>query len=307
MQIHFRGKNGGTIIVTNDQYKKVNPKAKGLASGAVYPSWHPSLNLIAYSINTIGQNFHTKNPDKVEVLDSKSDLIIYNIETNKVSQVTKSEDWLETYPYWSPDGKYLYYVAARFVPEIENIETDIITHYENIRYNMIRKPFDQVNKTFGTADTLLSASSIGKSATLPRVSPDGKYLLFSMGNCGNFHIWHKSSDLYLMDLKTRTYWNLKDINSPDVESYHSWSSNGRWIIFSSRRDDGDYTRLYISWFDKNGLAHKPFILPQKDPQFYKRSFKSYNIPEFIVKPANTNRHKLIKAWSEKAEDATLVK
>lgn len=310
MQMHIRGKNGGTVLLFDNKQKKVNPKAKGLVSGAVYPSWHPTLNYIAYSTNTIGQNFHSKNPDKVEVLDSKSDLILYNVEKNEVTKITDSRDWLETFPYWSPDGNYLYYVAAKFKPKQDSIETEIetemILNYQRIKYNIIRIPFNQKTMTFGKADTIFNAASIGKSATFPRVSPDGKYLLFSMADYGNFHIWHKNSDLFLMDLSTRELKNIDVMNSPDVESYHAWSSSGRWIIFSSRREDGAYTRLYISYFDKDGKAHKPFILPQKDPMFYKHYFKSFNIPEFIVKPAKTNRHKLFKTASGEAEVATLV-
>ena len=110
-----------------------------------------------------------------------------------------------------------------------------------------------------------------------------------------------------MDLATRELKNIDIINSSESESYHSWSSNGRWIIFSSRREDGTYTRLYISYFDKKGKAHKPFVLPQKDPQFNKRDFKSYNIPEFIVKPVKSNSHKLFKVACSEAEVATLAK
>ena len=310
MQLHIRGENGGTVLVFNGKHKKVNPKAVGLKSGAVYPSWHPKLNYIAYSTNTIGQDFHTKNTDKVEVLDSKSDLILYNVEKNEVTKITDTNDWFETFPYWSPDGNYLYYAAAKFKPKQDSteaeIQTETIINYKNIKYNIIRKPFNQKNRTFGEADTIFSAANIGKSATFPRVSPDGNYLLFAMADYGNFHIWHKSSDLYLMDLNTRELKNIDVMNSPGVESYHSWSSSGRWIIFSSRREDGSYTRLYISYFDKNGKAHKPFILPQKEPLSYKKAFKSYNIPEFIVKPANTDRHKLFKAANAKADVATLV-
>jgi hypothetical protein len=311
MQLHVRGKNGGTLLLMDNKLKKVSPKAVGLKSGAVYPTWHPTLNVLVYSTNTIGQNFHSKESDKVEVLDSKSDLILYDVEKNEVTKITDSDDWLETFPSWSPDGNYLYYVAAKFKPKQDSIETEIETEvihqYQSIRYSIVRMPFDKATRTFGKADTMFSAASIGKSATFPRVSPDGKYLLFTMANFGNFHIWHKSSDLYLMDIATRKLINIDCVNSSDVESYHSWSSNGRWIIFSSRREDGAYTRLYISYFDSNGNAHKPFVLPQKDPEFNKHYFKSFNIPEFIVKPVNTNRLKLFKAASGKAEVATLVK
>lgn len=310
MQLHIRGKKGGTLLLEEGKLRKVNPKAVGLQSGAVYPAWHPSMNLIAYSTNTIGQNFHSKKTDKVEVLDAKSDLILYDVEKNEVTKITDSNDWLETYPYWSPDGNYLYFVAAKFKPRQDSIETEIetevILNYQGIKYNLFRLPFDKVSRTFGKADTIFNATSLGKSATFPRVSPDGKYLLFSMAEHGNFHIWHKSSDLYLMDLNSRKLMNIEAINSDDVESYHSWSSNGRWIIFSSRREDGSYTRLYVSYFDQYGKAHKPFILPQKSPLFYKRYFKSFNIPEFIIKPAETNRHQLFQAASGKAKVAMLV-
>lgn len=310
MQIHIRGKKGGTILVSDSKHKKVNPKAAGLKSGAVYPSWHPHLKLIAYSTNTIGQNFHSRNKDKVEVQDSKSDLILYDVEKNEVTKITDSPDCLETFPYWSPDGNYLYFVAAKYKPKQDTleaeIETEFIQNYQRIKYNIVRLPFDQKTKAFGKADTMFSAASTGKSATFPRVSPDGKFLLFTMADYGNFHIWHKSSDLYLMDLATREIKRMDVLNSPDVESYHSWSSNGRWIIFSSRREDGSYTRLYVSFFDKNGQAHKPFVLPQKDPQFNIKSFKSFNIPEFIVKPVTTNRRQLFKTASGESETAILT-
>ena len=78
--------------------------------------------------------------------------------------------------------------------------------------------------------------------------------------------------------------NIREVNSDDVESYHAWSSNGRWMLFTSRRDDGGYTRLYIAYFDKEGKAHKPFLLPQRDPHFYGDYYKSYNVPEFMVEP-----------------------
>lgn len=310
MQMHFRGKNGGTVLVNDKRCKKINPKAVGLKSGVVYPCWHPKLNYIAYSTNTIGQDFHTKNADKVEVLDSKSDLILYDVDRNEVTKITDSNDCLETFPYWSPDGSYLYYAVASFKPQQDSIEKEIeaetIINYQQIRYSIVRKHFNQENKTFGEADTLFSAAKMGKSANFPRVSPDGKYLLLTMADHGNFHIWHKSSNLYLMDIASRKQMDIDIINSADVESYHSWSSNGRWIIFSSRREDGSYTRLYVSYFDANGKAHKPFVLPQRDPLFNKTFFKSYNIPEFIVRPVETNRHQLFRAASGKAEVATLA-
>ena len=74
---------------------------------------------------------------------------------------------------------------------------------------------------------------------------------------------------------------MDEVNSDDVESYHSWSSNSRWLVFSSRRIDGLYTRPYLVHIDENGKTGKPFVLPQEDPDFYSRFMFSYNIPEFV--------------------------
>ncbi len=102
-----------------------------------------------------------------------------------------------------------------------------------------------------------------------------------MAKYGYFTIWHPETDLYLMNLETNVI-TKPDINSNRSESYHTWSSSGRWIVFSSRRIDGLFTRLYFAYFRRDGKMDKPFILPQKDPGFYETFLKSYNIPEFIT-------------------------
>lgn len=304
MQMHVRQLKGGTVIVTGNQIKKVNLKTAHTLSAGVYPSWHPHAMLIAYSTNDTGQNFHTRDREKIEVQDLASDLILYDVDKNEVRDIANEKDEFETFPYWSADGKYLYYVSAHYVLQKGSENQDLRENYKKLKYSLFRKPFDLKTMTFGATDTLFMASEYGKSATFPRESPDGKYLLFTLGDYGNFHIWHKSSDLYLMNLETKQVRPLKEANSPDVDSYHSWSSNGRWIIFSSRRDDGSYTRPYIAYFDKTGKAHKPFILPQEDPDYYAQLFKSYNIPEFMVKPVEATHYQLVKAIEKDAVNAT---
>ena len=285
MQFHVRQHKGGTMLVTNGEVKKINLKTDSTISAGVYPAWHPTHNLIAYSINDTGQSFHTKNNNKIEVQDLKSDLILYDIDRNEVSFIEHDTLEWEVFPAWAPDGRTLYYNSAHY--EIQNFagkEREIIDNYKNFHYNIYRKSFDPETKTFGPAEMVLNADSLGKSATLPRISPDGRYLLFGMAEYGCFHIWHKDADLYMIDLQTMALRNMRELNSNDVESYHSWSSNGRWILYTSRRDDGGYTRLYIAYFDKQGRAHKPFILPQEDPYFYNDYYKSYNVPEYMIEP-----------------------
>lgn len=66
------------------------------------------------------------------------------------------------------------------------------------------------------------------------------------------------------------------------------------MVFSSRRDDGLYTRPYFSYFDPSGKMHKPFILPQKDPGFYTDFMKTYNLPELITSKVELNPRRLEK-------------
>jgi hypothetical protein len=115
--------------------------------------------------------------------------------------------------------------------------------------------------------------------------------MFCMSNYGNFSIWHKESDLYLLNLESKEI-TKTEINSDESESYHQWSSNGRWIVFSSRRRNGLFTRPYFSYFSKAGIAEKPFILPQEQPDFYEGFMKSFNIPELVTSKVDIDPREL---------------
>lgn len=285
MQFHARQHKGGTLLITTDGVKKINLKTDSTISAGVYPAWHPTHNLIAYSINDTGQSFHTKNSNKIEVQDLRSDLILYDIDRNEVSFIAHDTLEWEVFPTWAPDGKTLYYCSAHMeIQDYSQREREIIDRYQEFQYNIYRKSFNPETLSFGSSELVFDAKGMNKSATFPRVSPDGRYLLFGMGEYGCFHIWHKDADLCLIDLETMQLRVVEEVNSSDVESYHAWSSNGRWMLFTSRRDDGGYTHLYIAYFDKQGRAHAPFLLPQRNPYFYDDYYKSYNVPEFMVEP-----------------------
>jgi len=303
-QFHVRQYKGGTVFVTPKGIKKVSLKTNYTISAGVYPAWHPTKNIIAYSVNNTHQSFYAKDKAKVEVFDSRSNLILYDVDRNEIRTIGNDTTVMETFPSWSLDGKYLYYSSAKYPDGVTVSSKDkILLKCKDIHYNIYRRSFDLHTQKFGPAELVYNASAINKSATFPRISPDNRYLLFTLADYGNFHIWHKSSDLQLIDLTTGALSAMKEINSPRAESYHSWSSNGSWIIFSSRRDDGSYTRPYISYF-KNGRSNKPFILPQKDPDFYKALFKSFNIPEFMVEPVTVTQRELMNAVDKKATNAT---
>jgi dipeptidyl aminopeptidase/acylaminoacyl peptidase len=171
--------------------------------------------------------------------------------------------------------------------------------YNKIRYNLCCINFDPDNKSFGfKIDTLIHTDIQEKSISFPRPSFDGKYIMYNSLDYGNFGIWHKEADLYLLDLTNGTSRELTEVNSPYAESYHNWSSNSRWFVFESRRIDGLYTRLYIASIDENGNIGKPFLLPQKNPDYYRESLYSYNVPEFVNAPVQMNTNKVEKLINE---------
>ena len=270
---HMRGSLGGTYFYHSGKFQKINLKTKEMKNGAVYPRWHPSGKFVAFSSNKIIQRFHTADNKKVEVSDLESSLVLYDVEKNEMRdiEVTNRENSMDTYPEWSPDGKYLYFCRA------VQIEKDF--DFRQIKYNLCRVSFNAEQRKFGEVELIFDAAGIGKSISFPRISPNGKFVAVTMADYGCFPIWHKEADIYSIDLQNFAASRL-DLNSDDTDSYHSWSSNGKWLIFSSRRSDGLTTRPYISYMDESGKSSKPFVLPQEDPAFYRHFLKSFNIPEF---------------------------
>ena len=274
-------------------------------SAGVYPAWHPTLNLIAYSVNETGQVFHTLDPQKIEVIDYGSDLILYDLDSNEVSSITRTSRDYESFPCWSPDGNTLYYISAHHEPIGTDIDADLDQNYQSLHYNIYARDFDAKTHKFGPARLIFDAEALGQSASTPRVSPDGRWLLFSLADYGQFHIWHRSADLCAIPIGSlENIEHLEKLNSPESESYHSWSSNGRWILFSSRRIDGNYTRLYISYFDRQGHAHKPLLLPQRRPQYYDELFRSFNAAEWMVQPVGPSPRMLENALRRDAIQAS---
>lgn len=309
MLFHMRQYCGGTMIANKGELKKVDLKTDSTISAGVYPSWNPKADLVAFSTNTTRQIFHTSDNAKIEVFDYESDLILYDVAKNEVSTICNGAKDLESFPTWSPDGKTLYYSSAHldFLDSID-VRTEMKKHYKEIKYDIYSRSFDLTTHKFGEPQLIFDASSLGNSATLPRVSPDGRYLAFAIGEFGCFHVWHKDADICIIDLKQEGYPMLYTgtINSDESESYPSFSSNGRWIMTASRRDDGNYTRPYIAYFDTNGKLYKPFEVPQKNPEHNTLLLRSYNRPEFLKQKVQFNPQQFAEKAHEDALHAKYV-
>lgn len=285
MMFHTRMQNPGTMIVSDGELIFVNLKTDEMISAAAYNSWHPHLPIIAFSTDHTMQSFHTRDITKVEVMESASDLVIYDVKKNRVQVVLNDSTEWELFPSWSPDGKYLYYCSAHYEYHQGYEDTDeLLKNYKQLQYNLYRLSFDADSMAFGEPELIYDARSKNRSAVQPRVSQDGRYLLFAEGPNGLFHIWHTSAEIEILDLQTGELLDTKAMNSSLPESYPSFSSNDRWIMFESRRDDGNYTRTYFAYFDKQGKVHKPFMLPAEDPEYFRLLLRSWSRPELMKEP-----------------------
>lgn len=271
--MYIRGDGGGAILNQNGTLSKLN------IPGSVYFCFSPSGRYITYSTQKIIPAFHSVASKRLEVYDATSNVYVADMQEHRIISSPLLCDSLkfETFPTFSPDGKYIYYCSADTVSLPQDIQ--------KLQYRLVRIPFDEQTGTIGTEiEEVIPLADVSQQHTKqsvchPRISPDGRYLLYTVADYGTFPIWHPEADLQMMDLQTGAIDTLAIVNSEKSDTYHSWSSNSRWFVFASKRDDGLYGKPYFCYIDKNGKAHKPFCLPQKHPTFYDNNLKSFNAPE----------------------------
>jgi len=264
-----------------------------------YTSWHPSGKIAVYSVNRLPMFYHSTRNEVRDTIDLNSLLAYYQTDKKvvKTSPNFSRKDYLEVWPAWSPDGKYLYFCTA---PMLWSIDDKIsFERFDEVKYDLVRIPYDIDTDEWGDLETVLSSEDTGLSIAMPRISPDGRWLLFCMFDYGYFPSWQQSSDLYLIDMelarKTGEYrYRRLNINSNQSEAWQSWSSNSRWIAFSSKREYGVFTRTYFSYVDEKGKVYKPILLPQKNPEFYDYCLETYTVPELVTGPVKVTRKKLVQ-------------
>jgi hypothetical protein len=292
MGVRVNKQGAKTLLIEDGVVSKIDAKFG-------YTAWHPSGKLAVYSINSLPVFFHTAGNDVVDTFDLNSALVYFvtDSKTVKTTPEISRKDRQETWPVWSADGRHLYFCSA---PMIRTDQTKVpVNGYNEVKYDLVRISYDLANDKWGELKTVLSAKDTGRSIAMPRTSPDGRWLMFCMCDYGYFPPWQKNSDLYLMDLKAaeqtgRFEYLRLEINSDKSEAGHSWSSNSRWVVFSSKREHDLFTRSYISYVDKSGKVCKPIVLPQKDPEFYDSCLDAFNTPEFAVGPIAVIEEKLAR-------------
>jgi hypothetical protein len=283
----MRDYGAGMMLIEADGIRKIRTSTDRLPGLAAFTSWHPNHRLVAFSVNTVCQFFHTARDEVRDAFDLKSDLAVYDFDTGKVTStggITRA-DRLETFPCWAPDGRHLYFSSAPVLWEGAGTDTSI-ERYEEVRYGVERVAYDPDTGEWGEPEVDLDADRFGKSITQPRISPDGRFMVTCMSDYSTFPSFQPSADLYLTDLGSGQTHRM-DCNSHRSESWHSWSSNSRWLAFSSKRADGQFIRVYFAYVDEDGRARKAFVLPQQSPTFYDSFIRLNQLPELVTGPVET--------------------
>ena len=279
LTLQIRGEGGGTLVQKDGRQRWLNTKTDSTRAAGSYAYWHPSGRYCAYAVNAVHQSFFTGTEDRIEAYHSFSDLMVLDTETDELllSPLLQTAD-LEIFPAFSPDGRWLYYSTSK--------HCIMPAEYKKVKCSICRIAFNADDGTFGlAADTLVNADSTGFSATLARPSYDGRWLMFTVSDRSNFPVFQRDADLWLMDLSTGAKRPIIEVISDQSDSYHNWSSNSRWFVFSSKRTDTMYAQLFLSSIDDDGRCTKPFLLPQRNPRkYYGELFDSYNVPDFTLEP-----------------------
>lgn len=206
----------------------------------------------------------------------------YSRETGKLQPLPGADDerYVQATGFWSPDQKYVVFARAEARSAYpENFKPPEYANDPNetqIQYDLYRIPFNEGRG--GKAEPLLGASQNGMSNNFPKVSPDGKWIVFVQ--CKNGLLMRPDSKLYIVAAEGGAARPLK-CNTALMNSWHSFSPNGRWLVFSSKARS-PYTQMYLTHIDENG-NDSPAILIDNSTA----ANRGVNIPEFVNIPQDS--------------------
>ncbi len=245
---------------------------------STFMAWSPDETKLAFSAN---QKIVAFKPIVYETQlagMSASDIAIYDANTNETYLMPGASDpnFLEIYPRWSPDGSQLVFARSA-----------VGNHPAHILFDLCAIAMGPKRET--EARSIEDASDNEKSNYYPRFSPDGRW--FSFCRCDGGDLIRSSSDIYLKRGDLQGPAHCLECNYPYAgDSWHSWSSNGRWLVFASKREGGIYAYLYLTHIDDEGHASPAVRLPLKEIPY-----ASFNIPEFVANYPEISENELFEA------------
>jgi Flp pilus assembly protein TadD len=217
----------------------------------------------------------------------KGILVVYDTEKGTYRSLPGADDpeYVQSNPTWSPDGKSIVFARTKaYRREALAKATDVLLSEKDVpefvndkqpfKFDLYRLPFNEGRG--GKAEPIEGASHNGKSNYFAKFSPDGKWIVFCKAE--NYMLLMPDSELYIIPAEGGQARRL-EANTPRMNSWHSWSSNGRWLVFSSKANTA-YTQLFLTHIDDAGRSTPPVLLER-----FTADDRAANIPEFVPLPA----------------------
>ncbi len=219
----------------------------------------------------------------------KGILVVYDTETGTYAPLPGADDpeYVQSNPTWSPDGKTIVFARTKAYrrdaiandPSVLLDQTDVPEFVEDrqpFKFDLYRIPFNEGRG--GTPEPIEGASHNGKSNYFAKFSPDGRWIVFCKAE--NYMLLMPDSELYIVPAEGGEARRLR-ANTPLMNSWHSFSANGRWLVFSSKAYT-PYTQLFLTHIDEDGRSTPPVVLDR-----FTESDRAANIPEFVSLPADS--------------------
>ena len=187
--------------------------------------------------------------------------------------------YVQTDGVWSHDGKWIVFARAEARdprPKGQPAALHALDGNETqIQYELYRIPFNDGKG--GTPERIVGASRNGMSNNFPKISPDGKWIVFVQ--CKNGQLMRPDSQLYILPFRGGAARRLR-ANTRLMNSWHSFSPNGRWLVFSSKARS-PYTQMYLTHIDADGNDSPAILIDNATA-----ANRAVNIPEFANIPAD---------------------
>ncbi|MDX2151310.1 MAG: tetratricopeptide repeat protein [Bryobacteraceae bacterium] len=225
-------------------------------------------------------NFYVQNFQDYRFLQvfypTRGVLAWYSKETGKLQPLPGADDprYVHTNATWSPDGKYLIFARAEareaYQPGVKPATRANDPNETPLQYDLYQIPFNDGKG--GTPQPVAGASANGMSNSFPKISPDGKWLVWVQAKNGL--LMRPDGQLYIAPAAGGPARRM-NCNTPLMNSWHSFSPNGRWMVFSSKMRS-PYTQMYLTHIDEQGNDSPPILVENATA-----ANRAVNIPEFV--------------------------
>lgn len=270
------------------------------------PKQHMTLGFLSrvspdgrFVVSTVNERLYVRNFADYRIIQvfypTAGILAWYDVARGTLQALPGADDarFAHVNPTWSPDGKFLVFMRAPagdpYDPEKPVAMYAGDPNETPIRYDLYRIPWNEGRG--GAAEPIPGASGDGMSHSFPKISPDGKWLVWTQARNGM--LLRPDGKLWIMPLsggKPR----LMRCNTSLMNSWHAFSPNGRWLVFSSKANT-PYTQLFLTHIDENGID-SPAILVENT----QAANRAANIPEFVNVPYDAFREIVVPAVEHRA-------